>query len=85
MSISFQLTAFRLGSKFTSYQAKATAGGVITSTSPRSYRALDQNRVGHGSQPKVFMAQDWYSGQDAYQVLEVPRNADKKSVKTGYR
>lgn len=28
---------------------------------------------------------DYYKGMDAYQILEVPRSADKKGVKAAYR
>jgi DnaJ domain len=41
--------------------------------------------------PQLWMAKGdvdtnpFYKGQDAYQILQVPRGADKKDIKTGYR
>jgi len=34
---------------------------------------------------KMSSVDDYYKGMDAYQILEVPRSADKKGVKAAYR
>jgi hypothetical protein len=31
------------------------------------------------------MATDDYEGKDAYQILDIPRSATKKEIKSGYR
>ena len=34
---------------------------------------------------RMSSVDDYYKGMDAYQILEIPRNADKKTVKSAYR
>lgn len=49
-----------------------------------NYKQLGIKKSGH-LELKMASADDYYKGMDAYQILEVPRSADKKGVKSAYR
>ena len=34
---------------------------------------------------RMASADDYYKGLDAYQILDIPRSADKKDIKSAYR
>ena len=44
-----------------------------------------KNKYRNSFSLKMSSSEEYYKGLDAYQILEVPRNADKKAIKAAYR
>lgn len=60
--------------------APSSSGAVSrSSSSPRAPSLRLEMAAGDGD------SNPFYKGQDAYQILEIPKNADKKDIKSAYK
>jgi len=76
-----QINAFIVRSRYV-FSRKSTPQLVTVAVA--NYNQLCRKKSSH-LELKMSSVDDYYKGMDAYQILEIPRTADKKAVKVAYR